>query len=478
MSSSQIKLSKFELIPNEVLLEIFEYLSPYDIFQAFYYLNSRYNDLLISLHVRINLLNKYKKIFDYYNYFLFPLVPYNIISFRCEDICDRLIYQIRLSEFISLKYLTIFNLNIETLQIIIPQLSKLEKLIYLNLQTKNNINIENEIIFQRQLPLIQTCILNLNKKISFQNEHFYPNLKDLILNQCNIEDLGLFIQNYTPQLQHLTVTLIDGKIPEEIDKIHHLKSLIINSHTIPFHRLTNSIFNLFRDLQRLSINATGIEYTNGKQWQALLSSTFPQLNCFQLHIIFPQEDVPTSDDRIQLLKTFETLYFRQRKWYFAFIYCPSMTNIEFFSLPIINKKIDVNLYNTSIETTMNDEHTFKNIKELSLVLTDPNETSSPLFNSCFFNVENLKLISEFREYQPFPKNLYVDISRLVKFSHIKSMELIGMHFPSTILILLDYMPNLHSITITLNHLNKMTKTLTDNKICQHLTKLIKHLTIT
>ncbi|CAF4427102.1 unnamed protein product, partial [Adineta steineri] len=58
------------------------------------------------------------------------------------------------------------------------------------------------------------------------------------------------------------------------------------------------------------------------------------------------------------------------------------------------------------------------------------------------------------------------------------MELIGMHFPSTILILLDYMPNLHSITITLNHFIKMTKTLTDNKICQHLTKLIKHLTIT
>ena len=48
------------------------------------------------------------------DYFLFSLIPQRIISFRCEDIFDRLIYQVHLSDFISLKYLTIYIDNIRS----------------------------------------------------------------------------------------------------------------------------------------------------------------------------------------------------------------------------------------------------------------------------------------------------------------------------------------------------------------------------
>jgi len=136
-----------------------------------------------------------------------------------------------------------------------------------------------------------------------------------------------------------------------------------------------------------------------------------------------------------------------------------------------------NLYGTHIETTMTDEPIFKNINELSLFLTNPNENPTSL-NPLFSNVKNLKLISEIREYQPFPKSLFVDISHLVKFSQLKSIEITGIHFPSASLILLDYTPNLHSLTISLNNLIKMTKTLNDQTISHRLTTLIKHLTIT
>jgi len=264
MTSSEIKISKFELIPNEILLEIFEYLSPYDIFQSFYFLNKSYNNFLLSLYFRIDLINIWKKDFDYYNYFLFSLIPHRIISFRCEDIFDRLIYQIHLSDFISLKYLTIYNLNIENLQFIIPQLNYLQKLIYLNLQTRLNTTNENKIIFKVQLPLIQKCILNINKRIIFHDHYSYPNLQDLTINQCTIDDLLSFLHFYTPQLQHLTITLINGNILNGINTIHHLKSLTINIHLIPFHRLANSVFILFPYLQQLTITATGADYANGR----------------------------------------------------------------------------------------------------------------------------------------------------------------------------------------------------------------------
>jgi hypothetical protein len=215
----------------------------------------------------------------------------------------------------------------------------------------------------------------------------------------------------------------------------------------------------------------------GKQWATHLPANFPHLINLHLHITFPQDDAPTPNDRTLLLKTFQTSYFRSHKWYFAFIHRPSMTNIELFSIPLINNNLCFNLYDTLIETTVSDKNIFTHIQELSLFLTNPVENPT-LSNSCFPNVHKLKLISEFQDHERYPIMLFVDISHLVNFSRLKSLEFIGINFPSTFLVLLDYTPNLQSLTISLNSLIKMTKILTDETICQRLTTLIKHLTIT
>ena len=135
----------------------------------------------------------------------------------------------------------------------------------------------------------------------------------------------------------------------------------------------------------------------------------------------------------------------------------------------------MNLYQTQIETSHIDKTIFKNIHQLSLFLTNSTETCS---NIIFPNVNSLKLLSEFQEYESYPKNLFVDISHLLILSKLKSIEFIGQNFPSTTLVLLDYTPNLHTLIIPLNSLIKMTKLLTDENICYRLTTLIKHLTIT
>lgn len=264
MSLGATKASKFELIPNEVLLEVFEYLSPCDIFQSFYFLNRRYDCFLLSLRLRIDLVGISKRNFDYQNYLLYPLVPHQIVSFRCEDLFDRLIYQIHLSHFIALKYLTISNLNVEHLLFIIPQLNYLRKLIYLNLRTRPNIVHGEKIIFKGQLSAIEKCILDINQPITFQDDHSYPNLRDLTINQCTMEDLISSLCSHTLQLQHLTVTLIDAIIPNNTVTTHHLQSLRIHTATIPLHRLANAMFPLFPDLQRLSVNATGVDYADGE----------------------------------------------------------------------------------------------------------------------------------------------------------------------------------------------------------------------
>ncbi|UJR09034.1 hypothetical protein I4U23_013283 [Adineta vaga] len=437
-----MKSSKFEWIPNEVLLEVFEYLSPADIFQGFYYLNKRYNEFLISLQLHMDLIDLSKRTYDYYNYFLFSLMSQRIISLRCEDIFDRLIYQIRLSDFISLKYLTIYNLQYVTLQKMIPQLNNLQNLLYLNLQTRIDSTMEDKIIFQGQLPLIQTCILNLNKQISFENQHPYSHLTYLTINQCSIEDICLFVHFYTPQLQYLTVTLINGKIPTLTNDICHLKSLVIHTSTVSFPNLQKSVLNSFSSLQRLTIYATDIDYANGKTWEVFISKYLRHLIQFRLHVIFPDDILPTL-----------------------------MSVVNYY------KHLIYHIFVLEHETATNDRNIFENVKKLSLILTNSDENLRSE-KVKFSNVEQIKLISYFREYQSFPKSLLVDISHVVRFSNLKSIEFLGEHFPTSSLVLFDYTPNLHSLSIRLNNFIKMTKMLTDQDVCRCLTKLIKHLTIT
>jgi len=216
---------------------------------------------------------------------------------------------------------------------------------------------------------------------------------------------------------------------------------------------------------------------SGRQWERVLSTCFPGLAKFELYITFAQENVPSTILRTQLLKRFETTYFFSHNWYFAFIYHPSNLTIDLFSLPLINNKIQVNLYDTLIEKTINDVHIFENVNELSLVLTN-SHMNLKLPNLSFCNVKNLKLISRFRHNETQPRLMIVDISHLVTVSKLESIEFIGNYFLSSIFLLLDYTTKLQSISISFNNLIQMTKELSDQHICQRLTMLIKHLTIT
>lgn len=260
-------ISKFEILPNEILLEIFEYLPTIYIYQTFFYLNQRYNSLLLSIRLRINLKNITKEMSDYYNYFLFPIASHLVVSLYCEDMFDRLIHHINLSNFISIEYLTIVNIKKSTLQYIISNLNQFSKLIYLNLQISND-RLDNELYFQEPMESIEKCILNFNRRILIQGNQSYINLRYLNINQYHIQDLISFLHIYTPKLQHLTVTLNDELNTQEsfekTNEKHLLESLMIKQCTIPFNRIEQLIFNSLPFLKQLNINTIGVDYADGK----------------------------------------------------------------------------------------------------------------------------------------------------------------------------------------------------------------------
>lgn len=267
ISSSEKNISKFDFLPNEILLEIFEYLPPVYIFETFYYLNERYSCLLLSMRLRVDLHNVSKQIFDYYNYFLFPIASHCIVSLRCEDIFDRLVYHIHLSNFVSLEYLTITNIKRSSLSYIIPHLNKFPNLMYLNLQMASG-SRNKELYFEESMPSIEKCVLNFNQRLIIEGEQCYSNLKYLTINQYHISDLISFLHIYTPKLQHLTITLNDEfnskTLLRKTEEKHSLESLHIKQCRIPIDRIEKLIFTFLPCIKRLIISAIGIDYADGR----------------------------------------------------------------------------------------------------------------------------------------------------------------------------------------------------------------------
>jgi len=59
---------KFELLPNEIFIECFEYFNVLEIYYSFDELNSRFNKLIRNIPLNIDFQNVRKKLFDEFSY--------------------------------------------------------------------------------------------------------------------------------------------------------------------------------------------------------------------------------------------------------------------------------------------------------------------------------------------------------------------------------------------------------------------------
>ncbi|CAF4959069.1 unnamed protein product [Rotaria sp. Silwood1] len=78
---------RFELFSTEILYEIFDYLSSYDIFHAFINLNHRLNNIINVYPLKVDLRNISRLKFDYICYYLRPEQIISLI-FSDDDMSD------------------------------------------------------------------------------------------------------------------------------------------------------------------------------------------------------------------------------------------------------------------------------------------------------------------------------------------------------------------------------------------------------
>ena len=290
----------FELLPNELILYLFEYLSVIQLFHGFLGLNSRFNKLLYEqfqkFHLDFRLISKTNFNHICQNYL--PLIINRVRSLRLSNDDDTpqqielfLSQDFKLRQFIRLQSLSLSDLRSQqTLEQIIIECSYLPYLTHLTFtdgyisMTKNDVDLVFNEIWK--LPKLTYCYLDIN----FACDNNFPNptvvstsLRYLIIRNIT-SSLSSFngLCRYTPYLEYLSMNFEDDfpqmESPIPFPSITRLK-ILFQSPVNNLQHLLASMPNLYH----LSWESYFV-HLNGHQWEEIIKTYLPKLKIFQFKI--------------------------------------------------------------------------------------------------------------------------------------------------------------------------------------------------
>jgi hypothetical protein len=197
---------KFELLPNEIFNECFQYLNAFDIFYSFDRLNYRFYSAIRNtpLHLNFEQLKKFQ-----YNDFCQtilsnPEIKQNIISIQLSNIgtCGQIesfLSLISLNEFINLRSLLLIDIENDNIQQILPMLPFLSNLYQLSCPSTEYKCLEiMPVLLKSKIRILAVRSLHFNSALSYGT----VSLTSLTISTCTLSKLCQLFQ-YTP------VTVID-----------------------------------------------------------------------------------------------------------------------------------------------------------------------------------------------------------------------------------------------------------------------------
>ncbi|CAM2698650.1 unnamed protein product [Rotaria socialis] len=289
-----------ELLPNEILLDVFDYLNGIDLLRTFYGLTSRFN---ILLHERfqncsIELNSVSKRDFDRICQQHLPAMSDYIVALNISDseetpaqIKQFLQYVPSFNGFTRLQSLSLFNLrSYHTLRKIIEQCYNLGNLTHLNffscyLQESqvdfqlivNHIWSLSKLIYcSFGIGIKGQCLFGIPTKISLSLEYLSIDKNQLKLNQIDR------LIEHTPNLKCLSIS-----VPSFVDN-HYVSSPLPNLVDLNINSLfpcnaskMDILLKNTPNLRRLTVLLSS-ELIHGNLWEEIIRKYLPMLQFFRL----------------------------------------------------------------------------------------------------------------------------------------------------------------------------------------------------
>jgi hypothetical protein len=298
-----INYSQFELLPNQTLIDIFDYFDVKDLFRAFYDLNTRFNTLLQSLNNLCLTCNSND------NYLLLPYISTLILDKNSD---------ISLNSFPNLRHIKLLTPTYNQLNQL--KFNALPYLEHLSIGYQNNhfsVHTSNlwEKIFTNGFPNLKSCKLfepRIIKTILYSEQT--PSLRYLSVDKLYISSYEVILST-CPNLYFLQFTAASSIVNKAHIKAHkNLKRMIIKYINVldPLSdRDTNLYLSYVPNLEYLTIHQYNLDDNISKylnyQWFALFIQDYlPFLQRFKCYFhVFRAEELIRNDEK-NIVKRLET----------------------------------------------------------------------------------------------------------------------------------------------------------------------------
>jgi hypothetical protein len=335
-SVSRKSITNFEDLSIEIIYEIFDFLDFYRVYEAFFDLNIRFQNLLTHSNLPINIDLSLKSKRDFQLYYKNILIPYQH-RIKSVHLSNPLIIERIFSPtldtplaFTRLEKLTLHNIISILLEQVLTHFISSSCLLSLDITCIDIVQDESNLYRQIfRLPRLKYCKLSCEHYVSHglipvATNEYSPIEYLVIKHQLQFHEMNALL-SYVPQLRRLLISCesssSDTQTVSSSIVLNHLTHLSLNIDDFLFDQVESIMKNLFHRVQvlHISIIATNdATYYDANRWKQLILSFLPYLRIFNI-------DISISDDRrshnnikqyISRIDEFNSSFWIERQWFF------------------------------------------------------------------------------------------------------------------------------------------------------------------
>lgn len=471
-----------ESLPNEIVIQCFQYLHYLEIFHAFERLNSRFDQLIGNIHFHLDFQHGKKSIFDQFCRRLLrdPSMKTQIFSLKLSnenDTCGQISAFFRhfsLEKFTRLHSLTLINLNqaeYDRIRTHLPSLCNLRSIV---LQYPRKIDFPTF----NSLPKVNKVALTLDEiRLSqFFIEKPLP-ITHLIAAMCiSVNDLTKLLE-FAPYLKSLDIRgILDESASWSNTVTVDLKRFALRTTEMSLNRI-KLILKQMPKLEQLQLHCLfDVESIDGHRWEQLITSLLTHLTQFQfifeLSLQTPRDRSRIIDQICDKFQTFQTNFWqKQHRWYTA--YQARQYAASIYTIPYL-----YDTFQLSMHTEQFSQDSFDHIRELTLI----EEALQQNVSYYFCNVKTLRLIDGchlLHTWEYFLDDLHGahSLKKIVNLLNLNHLDMQLTSQSSTLLMLLkifEESPRLSSLKVDADHMGAIV----DRKLAQYFRKQIQKLHVT
>ncbi len=330
-----VSITHFEDLSNEIIYEVFEFLDFYCVYESFFNLNIRFENLLTHSNFLINIDLSLKSKRDFQFYYKNILIPYQhrIKSVHLSNplIIERIFSTLGTPlAFTRLEKLTLHNIISILLEQILTHFISASCLFSLDITcidiVQDGKNLYRQIF---RLPQLKYCKLLCEHYISYGSipvaTNEYSPIEYLVIkHQLQFHEVNDLL-SYVPQLRRLSLNCIsDSSYTKTVSSsivLNHLTHLSLDIYGFLFEQFECIMKNLFHLGQVLHIRILERNdgtYYDANRWKQLILTSLPYLRIFNISISISH--VRGSDNNIKQyisrIDEFNSSFWIERQWFF------------------------------------------------------------------------------------------------------------------------------------------------------------------